>query len=1424
MPGLNWTVFEGLPGAADYNFEMLCRAIIRRHFAVKGTFRALNNQAGIEFDLHLAEDCSELGSAGQWFGWQCKWYDIPSGTAIGATRRAQIEDAIRKTEKYFPGITHWVLWTRHVLTAGDQGWFFGLTTTMKLLAWSSAEIDEHLCGSAALLRETYFGELILTPDNLQNLHDRAVAPVQQRWQPEVHQTMQVEDDLRGFLAEPAAWTQITDAAQKLKSELDEVACCQAALPTPLAADTERFIACGQEFSKVTEQIVQWMHEGDVEKLRAYVPEVTYPFASELRHVPRRLRAARTIGGMYATNALSTVRELLNSFGALEHYLSTSMVAVLGDAGMGKTELAVALTLPNARRSAGILLHGKQLRAGESLDDLARRITVSGQPVDSMERLVAALDAAASRSGCRLPLFIDALNEAEDPRDWKDALSSLQVLLRDYPRVVVVVSLRPAFHEDALPERVKTLELKGFGDVTWDAVHRYFKHYKIDPGETRFFTRMVGHPLTLRLYCEVTNPDRKHVVKVQGMPRNLSDLFQRYFEQVAARISSLSPRSHRIRKEDVEDALLKIGRKLWESGQRSMSKDDAKALLDPPGTRWEFSLVQHLEQNGVLLTGAGEEHGRPGDSPLLQVTLLYDLMAGHVIAEALISGRTSQQFADWFRQGEVNQAFSNDNNQRHPYAQDILKSLVTLLPRRYPRQHLWKIVDEPLRTLALLDTFVLEDRFLDDETVSAASDLLSGQPNYLRKVMRDLTEVRALSGHPLNALFLHQVLQKLSVTDRDYSWTELVRENQKDILGWIDRLEQHWKSDAQLTEADDLRAQWMCWYFTSNVQKLRDLACRAIYWYGRARSAEFVALVDRMLRVNDPYVVERMLVAALGVVVVYEHESGQHDFVEHQLPKLGRLVFDLFFAPSASAATTHILILDYARRIVTIAAKRHPQLFTPAEIERTKPPFPTDLRRRWGNSKDRYVGHYREGDDPFGFDYRNYTLGRLVPGRRNYDDDHPEFKKIKGRIRWRIYDLGYTLEQFSRLDQMIARADHSGRSEDGAKTERYGKKYAWIAFYEMAGLRMEQRKLGQTEISDFYNIDPGFPEEPRQYEIATKKLLGDKRTDTEKWLVRTDLPDVLPWLSQDIVDGQEGPWLLLDGEAWLEDRSLGRLVKVVVRALLLKPEQTTLLREAYGNPKVKLRYGGWPQPASPYNVLSIDMPPQANTIMELNFLVDEGVKDVIEIEHHFLKNGVEISIEELQGISNEYQKMIEASGKRRISKKMENAIAEKILEERGITYQPETTIRQEKITRHFDVHGLSPVIEAIWEDGKSIANPAWKATVPISEIVSHFDWRRRSNTFNFEDAAGRLRSLYVTFGNPDSYTDRQSFTYIDQVSLLEFARQNGLELTWIIHGERSRSTDAFQSRWGGEGDEQVYYTYFMGAYAHSDVQSQSFTSG
>ena len=69
------------------------------------------NQPGVEFHLRLTSDCS-LGKSGRWFGWQCRWYDLPAAKPLGAARKKKIEDAVTLSEKVLPDLTDWVLWTR----------------------------------------------------------------------------------------------------------------------------------------------------------------------------------------------------------------------------------------------------------------------------------------------------------------------------------------------------------------------------------------------------------------------------------------------------------------------------------------------------------------------------------------------------------------------------------------------------------------------------------------------------------------------------------------------------------------------------------------------------------------------------------------------------------------------------------------------------------------------------------------------------------------------------------------------------------------------------------------------------------------------------------------------------------------------------------------------------------------------------------------------------------------------------------------------------------------------------------------------------------------------------------------------------------------------------------------------------------------
>ena len=166
------------------------------------------------------------------------------------------------------------------------------------------------------------------------------------------------------------------------------------------------------------------------------------------------------------------------------------------------------------------------------------MTVNGARVESFEALVAAVDAAGQRAGCRLPIVIDGLNEAEDPRDWRSALAPVQTMLEVYPCVLLISTLRPDFVDDALPPGTEHLSLPGFAFDLDEAVARYFKYYRIDPSDARMHWRLFQHPLTLRMFCEVTNPQRQQVVGIEAMPTSLTALFERYLDRVADRIGQL----------------------------------------------------------------------------------------------------------------------------------------------------------------------------------------------------------------------------------------------------------------------------------------------------------------------------------------------------------------------------------------------------------------------------------------------------------------------------------------------------------------------------------------------------------------------------------------------------------------------------------------------------------------------------------------------------------------------------------------------------------------------------------------------------------------------------------------------------------------------------------------------------------------------
>ena len=74
-----------------------------------------------------------------------------------------------------------------------------------------------------------------------------------------------------------------------------------------------------------------------------------------------------------------------------------------------------------------------------------------------------------------------------------------------------------------------------------------------------------------------------------------------------------------------------------------------------------------------------------------------------------------------------------------------------------------------------------------------------------------------------------------------------------------------------------------------------------------------------------------------------------------------------------------------------------------------------------------------------------------------------YRRVRRQIEKRVVELGYSKSRFEHIDRRIAEESLAGASaETDPKTDRYGKKYSWIAYFEMYGLRREQGLVGRVE--------------------------------------------------------------------------------------------------------------------------------------------------------------------------------------------------------------------------------------------------------------------------------------------------------------------------------------------------------------------------
>lgn len=1379
---INWSKLKPYQREKSRSFEELCYQIAKKLFENMGRFTSIDDSGGgdgVEFYMTLP--------TGDQCGWQAKFY-YPESRLSVRNRKEAIKNSLTKACQEHLRLKKWILCTPTNFTQNEQSWFENILTKsipgsmdVELEHWSDRDFNNWLSEPRfSGKRHYFFGELELIFDWFRTQVEKQIAPIRDRFLSILHTETSVDARVHGFLGDAAFAQFITEQVIGFEDELEEyrqaVTELRSQIPYQVGwGDTKLGLLAAVEplqevLMRAVEQLRQIRNFVSEQRLdevslldldtlwaqmeQAYdayreaesafdISQLTYNGKEETREMI--LRKAEQIVGRPSWMAAN----LMDGFRFLRARLadiSQPDLHIFGDAGVGKTHIAAHICCERLKTGLpALLVLGRHFTSDQPLQHQLLRI-FDIPPTYSWNDFLQSLDAVSQAYHTRIPLVIDGLNEATRNGAFSDMWRlGLQGLIREIAQtnyVVLITTCRTTYRDAIWPGGAPENVVHAFGFDPYDvetAIEKYFSWYKIKADLTAAPISQFEHPIYLRIFCESQNAAREEEKHIFVGEHTLFEVFEDYLKQCNLAVCNRLSLHHST--SIVIPALNKVAEYLWQHRSPNIPLKELVEVVDGQpleAVSWEQSKSKAILDEGLLVC-----RDWYGDEEVVYFT--YDLLGGYLIASYLLQ-EAPDDIKTFIQSKETIAAlFSKDHRTLHPLHNDISRCLAGLLPEQ-TAQYLHELSDnEEAFSLSIYALFELPPKLVSQSCV----DLVAGLFNYPQNRKPLLKMAASTVGnvdHSLNASFWSNLLQALPVPERDVSWTEYVRENVERLEKTLIRFEKLCQSDELLSEMTmsrlHLLAQHIMWLLTSTVRSLRDKATRALYWYGRRIPEKFFDLVLHSLEINDPYVPERMLAATYGVAMARQCDFKDSSFTETALPVYGRKLYEAMFKPNAPFATTHILTRYYGRRTIEIALIHHPDLLTAIERKRISPPFTDGGIRKWGQSEDRNKGEYREGNAPIQMDFENYTIGSLVKDRSNYDFEHEEYKIVRANIFWRIYDLGYSLNEFGNIDKLISRANWSfGRAANGGKTDRYGKKYSWIAFFELAGFRQDQGLLDEryndTRIFDA-DIDPSFPNPVQSVQVIDKNLLGDRTITLQEWIDNGDTPDISSYFVLEELCGEKGPWVLLDGYICQEDLEAKRTCFIFPRGLFIQKDHLKAISAFLR----KQNLGGrWlPEIPEDYYVYAGEIPWcdtfSYNGQTDLGFVISTKKRKVILPYPAFSKEKI---------VFEEKEQEIEEPDEKRVFKV------------------------------------FIPVRDNNWESYHSSVNPGRSVMVPAKEIEEFLGLCTQPQTFDLYEQNGKRASITIRCG--ETWHTSHHLIFIRRDLLNRYLKENKLCLIWGVWGER-----------------------------------------
>lgn len=748
---------------------------------------------------------------------------------------------------------------------------------------------------------------------------------------------------------------------------------------------------------------------------------------------------------YDFNELSDLKKALDDYRPLCQYISRPVVYIKGLAGTGKSHLIADIVTERMKYGLkSLLVLGLDFQdLTNPKDRILRLLSVKGTWDDFLSKI----NRIGKLEGHRIVIFIDGVNEGVGSELWKCQLAEIETDILRYDYLGLVVSARTFMKAnmlDVVSKDKATIEMMGFKGMEDEAITYLTGQFGVTLPNISHLVDF-SNPLFLKLYCESRSD-------AQYAPISFLNVANNYLIKANERLSLKYRYEASMYNYVYEATYLLADMYVKEAGKKCKYKLLSSFLVALKGILPSdidaSCFVQDLTSEGIFMCYEDMKGNR-------LVDFNFEIVGDYICAYALLKVGYSQYIGTVRSEG-------------------VYEATAVLLPLvigteiyDYTSTNISLIDREGLFLGTLDKRFCLSNSALDKLEWLRLNDIETFY-EYIPKVAM-LEECDTLIGR------FNDNLKSMTIIDRDTNYgfhhtlhvPSIDRASIMALAQWavsISRQSSNRLSAKQAYQASSL----LCWTFSIPYDKLRNYATKAVINLLRDRPEVLMQLVELFDDVDDPYIQQRLYAVVHGCVF-------RGNCVRSSI--LAKLIYEKVF--HREIVRPDILLRDYARcaieRImqeVDVDGVNKEDLTPPYGItfQMNMCPDRQTIESKYRLAYDNGIAHdivsaqnaildsmeteYSNGTGGYG-DFGRYTFESAI---LCWKQDAPLLRNYAVQLIFEKY--GYDAKRYVQHDSIYRR----GRG-DNEKMERYGKKFQWIAMYEVLGLLADNYTMDSSVSND-----------------------------------------------------------------------------------------------------------------------------------------------------------------------------------------------------------------------------------------------------------------------------------------------------------------------------------------------------------------------